>query len=128
MNPDEKRAFLSQNHRAVLVTRRGDGGLQSSPVVCGLHTDGRVAISVTEDRAKTRNLRRDPRAALCVFTDDFFGGWVQIEGEAEIVSMPDALDGLQALYRTVQGEHPDWADFERAMRDDHRCLILVPVT
>jgi PPOX class probable F420-dependent enzyme len=127
VTPDEKRAFLADNHRAVLVTRRQDGRVQTSPVVCGLHEDGRVAVSVTEGRAKTRNLRRDPRAALCVFTDGFYGPWVQIEGVAEIVSMPEALEGLKALYRTVLGEHPDWADFERAMRDDRRCLILVPV-
>ncbi len=62
LSREQKQEFVRQNHRAVLVTRRADGRLQTSPIVCGLHEDGRVAISVTEDRAKTKNLRRDPRA------------------------------------------------------------------
>src|SRR4051794_36478678 len=103
MTPDEKRAFVRDHHRAILVTHRADGRLQTSPLVCGLHDDGRVAISVTEERAKTKTLRRDPRATLCVFDDKFFGPWTQIDGTAEIVAMPAALDGLKALYRQVAG-------------------------
>jgi PPOX class probable F420-dependent enzyme len=128
MTPDETRAFLREHHRSVLVTRRRDGGLQTSPVVHGVDDEGFVVISVTRDRAKARNLRRDPRATLCAFTDDFFGAWAQVEGEAAIVDLPDALDGLKALYRQVRGEeHPDWADFEAAMVRDGRCLIRIPV-
>lgn len=127
MTPDEQREFVRHHHHAVLVTRRADDALQTSPIVCGLHSDGRVAISVTEDRAKTKNLRRDPRATLCVFTDEFFGPWVQIDGTAEIVAMPEALDGLKSLYRQIAGEHPDWADYEAAMVRDRRVLLLITV-
>ena len=127
MTADETRDFLRTHHRSVLITRRRDGRLQSSPVVHGVDDDGRVVISVTQDRAKARNLRRDPRATLCAVTDEFFGPWVQVDGEAQIVDLPDAMDGLKALYRQVQGEHPDWADYEAAMVRDRRCLIRIPV-
>ena len=127
MTPDEKREFVNRNHRAVLVTRRADGRLQTSPIVCGVHGDGRIAISVTEDRAKTKNLRRDGRATLCVLNDGFFGEWTQIDGTAEIVPMPQALDGLKALYRSVAGEHPDWDDYAAAMERDRRVLLLISI-
>jgi PPOX class probable F420-dependent enzyme len=119
--------FVRQNHHAVLVTRRADGRLQTSPVVCGVHDDGRVAISVTEDRAKTKNLRRDPRATLCVLSDAFFGEWVQIDGTAEIVPTADAVEGLVALYRQISGEHPDWDDYRAAMVRDRRVLVLISI-
>ena len=125
MTSDEKRAFVREHHRALLVTRRGDGRLQTSPIMCGIDDQGRVIVSVTQDRAKTRNLRRDPRATLCVMSDDFYGAWVQADGTAEIVDLPEAMDGLIALYRQVAGEHPDWDDFRRAMVEDRRCLLRV---
>ena len=127
MSRQAKQDFIRQNHHAVLVTRRADGRLQSSPVVCGVHDDGRVAISVTDDRAKTKNLQRDPRATLCVLSDAFFGEWVQIDGTAEIVPTADAVDGLVALYRQVAGEHPDWDDYRAAMVRDRRVLVLISI-
>ena len=128
MTPTETRDFIRSNHHAVLITRRSNGGLQSSPIVCGIDDGDNVIISVTQDRAKTKNLRRDPRAALCVFTDQFFGPSVQVEGNANIIDLPDAMDQLKALYRQVSGEHPDWADFERAMVADRRCIVELPIT
>jgi PPOX class probable F420-dependent enzyme len=127
VTPAEKREFIRQNHHAVLVTRRADGRVQTSPIVCGVHEDGRIAISVTEDRAKTKNLRRDNRATLCVLNDGFFGEWTQIDGTAEIVPMPEALAGLKALYRNIAGEHPDWADYAAAMERDRRVLLLISI-
>ena len=126
MTADETRQFLRTHHRSVLTTRRADGRLQSSPVVHGVVGDA-VAISVTQDRAKTRNLRRDPRATLLALSDEFFGPWVQVDGDAEIIDLPEAMDTLTALYRQVQGEHPDWADFEAAMVRDRRCIIRIPL-
>lgn len=125
MTVEEKLAFVRENHRAVLVTRRMDGRAQTSPIVCGVDDGGHVVISVTEDRAKTKNVRRDPHVSLCVLNDGFFGPWVQIDGTAEIVPMPDAMTGLKDLYRQVAGEHPDWDEYERAMVDDGRVLLRI---
>jgi PPOX class probable F420-dependent enzyme len=121
----EKLAFVRDNHRGVLVTHRRDDRLQTSPIVCGVDDDGRVVISVTQDRAKTKNVQRDPRVTLCVFNDGFFGAWIQVDGRAHIVPMPDAMQGLKALYRQVAGEHPDWDDYEAAMLKDRRVLMRI---
>ena len=91
--------FLRAHHRAVLATSRSDGMPQLSPVTCTVDDDGRVLISTRETAVKTKNLRRRPRASLCVFTDTFFGEWVQVEGDAEVISLPDAMDLLVEYYR-----------------------------
>ncbi|MGH2787750.1 MAG: PPOX class F420-dependent oxidoreductase [Actinomycetota bacterium] len=119
--------FVAHNHRAVLVTRRSGGGLQTSPVTVGVDGDGKVVISSRETAYKVRNLRRDPRATLCVFSDTFFGSWMQIEGSADTVSLPEAMDGLVEYYRRISGEHPDWDDYRRAMREDNRLLIRISI-
>ena len=72
---------------------------------------------------KVRHLRRDPRVALCVITDTFFGDWVQVEGTAEIVSLPDAMDLLVDYYRRAAGEHPDWEDYRESMVREGRCVV-----
>jgi PPOX class probable F420-dependent enzyme len=121
---DEARRFLGANHHAVLATYRRDGKVQQSPVSAGVDAQGRVIISVTEDRAKARNARRDPRVSLCVFSDAFYGQWVQVEGTAELVDGPDRLDALVDYYRTLRGEdHPDWDEYRTAMERDHRVLL-----
>jgi PPOX class probable F420-dependent enzyme len=127
VTPDEARAFVASNHRAVLVTRRSGGGLQTSPVTVGVDGDGKVVLSTREPAYKTRNLRRDPRAALCVFNDGFFGTWLQIDGTAEIVSLPEAMEPLVDYYRRISGEHPDWDEYRQAMRDQQRVLIRVTI-
>lgn len=127
MTPDEKREFVAHHHHAVLITRRVDDRIQSSPIVCSVDDDGRVAVSVTADRAKTKNLRRDPRATLCVLPQEFFGEWVQIDGHAEIVDLPEAMDGLVELYRSIQGEHPDWDEYRTAMERERRCLLRITI-
>ncbi len=124
---DRARAFLAEHHRAVLVTRRRDGSLQSSPVTAGVDADGHVAVSSREVLAKVRNLRRDPRATLCVVTHAWFGQWLQIDGRATIVSLPDALEPLVDLYRSVGGEHPDWQGFRAAMVREQRVLVSIEI-
>lgn len=121
-------AYLREHHRCVLVTRKGDGGLQTSPVVCGVDDEGRVLISVTADRAKTANLRRDPRATLTVLPDEFFGPWLHLDGDCEVVDLPEALDLLVDLYRQVSGEHDDWSEFRAAMQRDRRCILRITPT
>ena len=118
---------MASHHRAVLVTRRSAGGLQTSPVTVGVDSDGKVVISSRETAYKVRNLRRDPTATLCVLSDDFFGRWMQIDGATEIVPLPDAMEGLVDYYRRISGEHPDWDDYRRAMVDQRRVLIRLAI-
>lgn len=127
MDRDEARRFVAENHRAVLATRRADGGAQLSPVLAALDDAGRVVISTRETAYKTRNLRRDPRASLCVFTDGFFGPWVQIDGTVEIVSLPEAMELLVDYYRRLAGEHDDWDEYRRSMEQERRVLVRLTV-
>jgi PPOX class probable F420-dependent enzyme len=124
---DDAREFVASNHRAVLVTRRSGGGLQTSPVLVGVDGDGKLVISTREAAYKTRNLRRDPTAVLCVVADRFFGRWMQIEGTAQIVSLPEAMDGLVDYYRRISGEHPDWDDYRHAMEQQQRVLLRISI-
>jgi PPOX class probable F420-dependent enzyme len=119
--------FIRTHHRAVLVTIRGDGRPQVSPVSCSVDADGRVVVSTRETAMKTKNLRRRPEATLCVFTDDFFGPWVHVSGTTEIVSLPGAMEGLVEYYRSVAGEHPDWDDYRAAMERERRVLLRISV-
>ena len=119
--------FIRNHRRGVLATRRRDGGLQMSPVVAAVDADRRVVISTREGAIKTLNLRRDPRATLCAFTDRFFGEWHSVEGRVEIVSLPEAMEPLVDYYRRSAGEHPDWADYRRAMERERRVLLRMTV-
>ena len=120
--------FLRAHHRAVLATSRSDGMPQLSPVTCTVDDEGRVLISTRETAVKTKNLRRRPYASLCVFTDTFFGEWVQVEGNVELISLPDAMDLLVEYYRRVSGEHPDWDDYRAAMISDRRVIVRITIT
>ena len=120
--------FLRAHHRAVLATSRSDGRPQLSPVTCTVDDENRVLISTRETALKTRNLRRRPQASLCVFTDNFFGEWVQVEGDVEIIPLPDAMDLLVEYYRSISGEHPDWDDYRAAMVRDQRVIVRVTIT
>jgi PPOX class probable F420-dependent enzyme len=125
MDMDEARAFVRDNHRAVLATVKPDGTPQLSPVTVGVDAAGRVVVSTREAAYKTRNLRRDPRVFLCVMPDGFYGRWVQLAGTAEVVSLPDAMEPLVDYYRSVSGEHPDWADYRAAMERERRVIVRV---
>jgi PPOX class probable F420-dependent enzyme len=120
--------FLRAHHRAVLATPRSDGRPQLSPVSCTVDDEGRVLVSTRETALKTRNLRRRPQASLCVFTDNFFGEWVQVEGDVEIIPLPDAMDLLVDYYRRISGEHPDWDDYRAAMVRDKRVIVRITIT
>ena len=127
MDLDAARDFLKENHRAILVTFRRDGGLQTSPVGAVTDGDGYVVVSSRETAYKVRNLRRDPRATLCVMNDRFYGQWIQVDGRAEIMSLPEAMEPLVDYYRRAAGEHPDWDDYRDAMRKEQRCLIRIQI-
>src|ERR1700743_3475565 len=112
-------------HRMVLTTFRADGSLQSSPVTGGIDEQGRVVIASYPQRAKSANIRRTPKASVVVLSDEFNGAYVQIDGDAEVIDMPDAVEPLVDYYRAIAGEHPDWQDYRRAMVDQGKCLIRV---
>jgi PPOX class probable F420-dependent enzyme len=120
-------SFLSANPRAVLATMRADGRPQLSPVVVAVDDVGRVLISTRETAIKAKNLARDPRAAVCGLNNGFFGEWVQAEGNAEIIHLPAAMPILEDYYRRISGEHPDWAEYQEAMRRDLRLIIRITV-
>ena len=128
MDLDQAREYLRANHRAVLATMRRDGTPQMSPVACAVDASGAVVVSSRETAIKTKNVRRDPRAWLCVFPDAFFGGFVQVEGDVSVVSLPEAMDGLVDYYRNVAGEHPDWDNYRAAMEKERRVLIRLELT
>jgi PPOX class probable F420-dependent enzyme len=118
-------SFLSTHPRAILATARSDGRPQLSPVVAAVDDDGRVLISTRETAIKARNLARDPRASLCIISDAFFGEWIQADGSAELIHLPDALPILEDYYRRISGEHPNWDDYREAMRRDKRLIIRI---
>jgi PPOX class probable F420-dependent enzyme len=128
MEIDEAIEYVRRNHHAVLATLKQDGTPQLSPVTVGVDDDGRVIISTRQTAYKVRHVRRNPRVWVCVFPDGFYGRWVQLEGTAEIVELPEAMDGLVAYYRDISGEHPDWDDYRAAMERDQRLLLRVTVS
>ena len=120
--------FIRSNHHGVLATTRQDGRIAMSPIACDVDGDGLVVVSTRETAMKVKHVARDPHVAICVLNDGFFGAWVQVEGDAEIVHLPEAMDGLIAYYRRVAGEHPDWDDYRAAMERDRRVLLRITVT
>jgi PPOX class probable F420-dependent enzyme len=119
---------VRQQHHAVLATTRADGSPQMSPVGVTADEAGRLLISSRKTAYKTRNLRRDPRAWVCVLPDAFYGRWIQVEGEVEIVELPDAMDLLIDYYRRISGEHPDWDEYRQAMVAEQRVMLLIRPT
>lgn len=126
MNRDQALDYLRRNHRGVLATLKRDGRPQLSHVSYLLDDDGLVKISVTADRAKTRNARRDPRVSLSVVGDDWYR-YVVVEGSARIIE-DDPVPLLRRVYRGATGkEHPDWAEFDAAMVRDRRVVLVLTV-
>jgi PPOX class probable F420-dependent enzyme len=117
--------FVRTRHRMVLTTFRADGSLQSSPVTGGVDTEGRIVIASYPQRAKTVNIRRTPRASVVVLSDEFNGAYVQVDGAAEVLDLPEALQPLVDYYRSIAGEHSNWDDYRRAMLDQGKCLLRV---
>ena len=120
-------AFLRPRHRALLTTRRADGSPQLSPVAAGVDAEGRVVVATYPQRAKVRNVRRDPRVSLCFLSDDWDDAWVQVDGIAEVLAPPEALDAFVDYYRSIAGEHPDWDDYRAAMVRQGKVLLRVSV-
>jgi PPOX class probable F420-dependent enzyme len=124
---DQLLEFLRPRHHAVLLTTRRDGRPQSSPNTCGLDAEGRIVISTYPERAKVHNIRRDPRVSVCVLSDEWNGPWVQVDGTAEVIDLPDALEPLVGYFRSISGEHPDWDEYRKAMQDQGKSLIRITI-
>jgi PPOX class probable F420-dependent enzyme len=121
--------FVRPRHQLILITLRRGGGPQASPVTGGVDEQGRIVISSYPGRAKVRNLRRSPECSVLVLSDDFGGAWVQVDGSAEVLDLPDALEPLVDYYRAISGEHPDWNEYRAAMTAQGKSLIRVtPLT
>ena len=124
---EELLEFLRPRHHAILMTTRRDGRPQASPNTCGLDAEGRIVISTYPERAKAANIRRDPRVSVCVLSDDFGGAWVQVDGVAEVIDLPESVEPLVEYFRVISGEHPDWDEYRQAMRDQGKSLIRVTI-
>jgi PPOX class probable F420-dependent enzyme len=120
--------FVRPRHQLLLVTQRSDGRPQISPVTGGVDPQGRVVISTYPGRAKARNAERRPQVSVLVLSDDFGGPWVQLDGDAEVLHMPDAVDGLVEYFRCISGEHPNWDEYRAAMQVQNKSLIRITLT
>jgi PPOX class probable F420-dependent enzyme len=128
MDRDEALDFIRSNSRCVLATTRRDGRAQLSPVDVTVNEQGQVVLSSRQTAMKVKNLRREPYASVCVFTDRFYGQWCQVEGPVTIVELPDAMEGLVDYYRRASGkEHPDWDEYRDAMVREQRVLVVIDV-
>jgi PPOX class probable F420-dependent enzyme len=125
---DELLDFVRPRHRAILLTTRSARRPQLSPVTCGVDDQGRLVIATYPQRAKVLNLRRRPEASVCVLSDEFNGEYVQVDGQAEVLDLPDALEPLVDYYRSISGEHPDWDEYRAAMTRQGKVLVRITIT
>ncbi|MER7005326.1 PPOX class F420-dependent oxidoreductase [Dactylosporangium sp. NPDC000555] len=119
--------FLAKRHHGIVITNRADGRPQASPVSCGVDGQGRIVISTYPERAKVNNLRRDPRVSVLVLSDDWDDAWVQVDGVAEVLDLPEALEPLVEYYRRIAGEHPDWDEYRAAMVAQGKSLLRITI-
>jgi PPOX class probable F420-dependent enzyme len=119
--------FLRPRHHGILMTRRVDGTPQSSPVTIGVDAEGRIVTATYPQRAKVRNVRRDARVSMCVLSDEWNGPWVHVDGRAEVIDLPDAVEPLVEYFRVISGEHSDWDEYREAMRRQGKCLIRITI-
>jgi PPOX class probable F420-dependent enzyme len=124
---DELLEFARTRHKGTLVTTRADGRPQMSPIACGVDDQGRLVVSTYPERAKARNARRDPRVSVLIHSDEWNDAYVQVDGTAEVIDMPDAVEPLVEYYRCIAGEHPDWDEYREAMRRQGKSLIRVTI-
>jgi PPOX class probable F420-dependent enzyme len=122
---DQLLEFVRPRHRMVLTTFRTDGSLQTSPVTGGVDDQGRIVIASYPQRAKSVNIGRTPRASVTVLSDEFNGPYVQVDGDAERIDLPDAVEPLVDYFRAVAGEHSDWDEYRQAMVDQRKCLLRI---
>lgn len=120
--------FVRPRHQFVLITQRGDGSPQASPVTGGVDGQGRILISTYPERAKTANARRRPQVSVVVLSEEFNGAWVQVDGDCEVIDIPDSVEPLVDYFRSISGEHPDWAEYRQAMVAQGKSLLRITPT
>ncbi len=119
--------FVRPRHNVTLVTTRRNGRPQVSPVTAGVDAEGRLVISTYPQRAKVANLKRQPAVTVLVHSDDWNGPYVQLDGTAEVLDLPESVEPLVDYFRSISGEHPDWDEYRQAMRDQGKSLIRVTI-
>ncbi len=120
--------FVRPRHQMILLTQRADGSPQASPVTGGVDDSGRIVIATYPDRAKTRNVRARPTASVLVLSPEWNDAWVQVDGDAEVLDVPEALDAFVEYFRNISGEHSDWDEYRQAMLDQGKSLIRITPT
>ena len=125
VSKDELLDFIRTRHHAIVITTRADSRPQASPVTCGVDEQGRIVVATYPERAKTRNARRDPAVSVLFLSDDFGGPWVQVDGTAEVLDVPEAVEPLVGYFRAISGEHPDWAEYRAAMVEQGKSLLRI---
>ena len=125
---DELLDFVRPRHRMILITRRRDGSTQASPVTGGVDDSGRLVISSYPQRAKTANARRDPAVSVMVQSDEWNGPWVQVDGTAQVLDVPEAVEPLVEYFRSIAGEHSDWDEYRAAMVEQGKSLLRITPT
>jgi len=123
---DKAKEFIAGNHRAVMATIRSDGMAQMSNVAQAF-LDGHIEVSTRSASAKVRNLRRDPRVTMLILGDESWYQYAVVYGRVQIVEYPEAAERLRKIYRTIAGEHPNWAEFDQAMVDEGRVVLRVEI-
>ena len=125
---EELRDFVRPRHQMILLTQRADGSPQASPVTGGVDDSGRIVIATYPDRAKTRNVRARPTASVLVLSPEWNDAGVQVDGDAEVLDVPEALDAFVEYFRNISGEHSDWDEYRQAMLDQGKSLIRITPT
>lgn len=119
---------VSSNNQWVLATTRADGRPQMSLVSGGMLPDGRMAVATYPSRVKAKNIRRNPHVSVAVMGGEFNDAWVQVDGDAKVLDMPEAGDVLVEYFRAISGEHEDWDEYRQAMEDQGKCAIVITPT
>ena len=119
--------FIRTRHHSTLVTHKRDGGLQVSPVTSGVDSAGRIVIATYPERAKVVTIRREPSVTVCVHSDEWNDAYVQVDGTAEIIDLPEAVEPLVEYFRSIAGEHSDWDEYRAAMVKQGKSLIRITI-
>lgn len=122
---DEFAELMAGRNRWVLATTRRDGRPQMSLVTGGMTPDGTLLVSTYPTRVKAHNVRRNPNVSVLAMGEEFNDAWIQIDGTATVVDMPEAADDLVEYYRCISGEHPDWDEYRKAMTDQGKSVIRI---